>query len=488
MKRGRHILVAAAALSIMIAALVGQPGTAPTAVPGRIDGLVQKYFEFSQFNGSVLVAQGNGVIFKKGYGMANFEWNLPNTPDTRFRLGSITKQFTSMVVMQLVEEGKLSLDDKLADRIPYYRKETGSKVTIHHLLNHTSGIPSYTSIPNFFRDRSRQALPLRELVTSHCSGDLEFEPGSKFVYNNSGYVILGAVIEHVTGKTYEQVLQERVLDPAGMKATGYDRSEPLIPRRAAGYENGLDGVRNSAFLDMSLPHAAGALYSTVEDLYLWDRALYGTKLLSEERKKKMFTPGLGNYAYGWIVRKMPVGPDKTERLVIQHGGGINGFGTLITRVPEDRMLIVLLNNTGDAPLNLISQGIGDILYGREPQEPKRSIARVLQATIREKGVDAAIAQYHDIKAKNAAVYELGEGELNRLGYSLVQSGRIDDAIAVYKLNVEAYPKSWNPYDSLGEAYAAKGEKELAIKNYARSIELNPSNINGIKKLQGLAGK
>jgi CubicO group peptidase (beta-lactamase class C family) len=487
MKRSRSILVALAVLSLLTAVLVGQPGTVPV-VSGKIDGLVQKFVELGQFNGSVLVAQGESVIFKKGFGMANFEWNIPNTPDTRFRLGSITKQFTSMLIMQLVEEGKLSLDDKLADRLPYYRKETGGRVTIHHLLNHTSGIPSYTGIPNFFRDRSRQALPLRELVTTFCSGDLEFEPGSKFAYNNSGYVILGAVIEQVSGKTYEKLLQERILGPLGMKATGYDHSESLIHRRAAGYENGLDGVRNAAFLDMSLPHAAGALYSTAEDLYLWDRALYGTKLLSEEGKKKLFTPGLDNYAYGWVVRKMAVGPEKKDRLVIQHGGGINGFSTLITRVPEERTLIVLLNNTGGAPLNLISQGIGDILYGREPQPPKRSIARVLLSTIREKGVDAAVTQYRDIKTKNATEYELGEGELNQLGYSLLQNGRTDDAIAIFKLNVESFPKSSNPYDSLGEAYAAKGEKELAIKNYAHSIELNPANISGVKKLQELVGK
>ena len=273
-----------------------------------------------------------------------------------------------------------------------------------------------------------------------------------------------------------------------MKATGYDHSESLIPRRAAGYESGLDGVRNAEYLDMSLPHAAGALYSTVEDLYLWDRALYGTKLLSEDWKKKLFTPGLGNYGYGWIVRKAAQGPEKQERQIIEHRGGINGFSTLITRIPEERMVIVLFNNTGGAPLNRISQGIGEILSGREPQPPKQPVARVLVTTIREKGADAAIAQYRDIKAKNAPDYELGEGELNRLGYSLLQAGRTDDAIAIFKLNVESFPKSSNPYDSLAEAYAAKGEKDLAIKNYAHSIELNPANVNGIKKLQELAGK
>ncbi len=488
MKQSGRILLVALALTLMGVALAWSPGSAPSPVPARIDALVQKYVECGQFNGSLLVAHGDAVILKKGYGMANFEWEISNTPDTRFRLGSITKQFTSMLIMQLVEEGKLSLEDNLADRLPYYRKETGNRVTILQLLNHTSGIPSYTSIPDFFRDHSRMPLPLRELVTKYCSGDLEFEPGSKMTYNNSGYVILGAVIEQVAGKTYEQVLKERILDPVGMKATGYDHSESLISRRAAGYENRLDAMRNAAFLDMSLPHAAGALYSTVEDLYLWDQALYGTKLLSDAGKQKMFTPGLNNYAYGWIVRKAPVGPEKAEREVIQHGGGINGFSSLILRIPEERTLIVLLNNTGGAPLTSISQGIGDVLCGREPQPPKQSIARLLLSTIREMGVEPAIAQYREIKAENPPDYELGERELNQLGYYLLGEQRTDDAIAIFKLNVESFPKWSNGYDSLGEAYAAKGERELAIKNYARSIELNPGNTNGIRKLQDLAGK
>ncbi len=454
----------------------------------RIDAFLQSYVDRSLFNGSILVARGGEVILKKGYGMANFEWRIPNTPDTCFRIGSMTKQFTSMVVMQLVEEGRLALEDKLADRVPYYRKDTGGKVTIHQLLNHTSGIPSYTNIPNILKEHGRKALSLRDLVTAWCSADLEFEPGTRFAYNNSGYIILGAVIEEVTGKTYEQVLKERIFEPLGMQASGYDHAESVINHRASGYDNGVSGLRNADFIDMSLPYAAGALYSTVEDLLVWDQALYGTRLLSEAGKSKIFTPGAGNYGYGWFIQKAPVGPGKTERQVIQHMGGIPGFSSLIVRVPEDRIVIVLLNNTGGAPLVPMSQGIGDLLFGREPQVPKRSIARTLSSTIKEKGIDAAVAQYRDIKAKNAAEYDLGQGEMNQLGYGLLRSNRVDDAIAIFSLNVEAFPQSWNVYDSLAEAYAAKGEKALAIKNYAHSIEMNPGNTNGIKKLQGMVEK
>src|SRR3972149_550101 len=186
---------------------------------GQIDGLMKLYSDYGQFNGTVLVAENGKIIYKKGLGLADMEWNIPNKPDTKFRLGSITKQFTSMLVLQLVEEGKLSLEGKLSDYLPYYREDTGKKVTIHHLLTHTSGIPSYTNLPNFGREVSRNPYQVEEFVKKYCSGDLEFEPGAKFSYNNSGYFLLGAVIDKITGKPYEQALNERILDVVGMKNT-----------------------------------------------------------------------------------------------------------------------------------------------------------------------------------------------------------------------------------------------------------------------------
>src|SRR6185369_8864309 len=229
----------------------------------KIDELMRAYNGYKQFNGAGLVAENGKVIFKKGYGMANMEWNIPIETDTKFRLGSITKQFTSMLIMQLVQENKIKLDGKLTDYLTDYRKDTGDRITIHQLLNHTSGIPSYTSLPNFFQDISRNPYSVSDFVKKFTSGDLEFEPGAKWNYNNSGYFLLGAIIERVTGKPYEQVLKERILDPVGMKNTGYDHSDTIMAKRAAGYERRPAGFINAPYLDMSLPYAAGSLYSTV---------------------------------------------------------------------------------------------------------------------------------------------------------------------------------------------------------------------------------
>ena len=162
------------------------------------------------------------------------EWKISNTPDTKFRLGSITKQFTATLIMQLVEEGKVKLDGKLSDYLLDYRKDIGEKVTVHQLLNHTSGIPSYTALPGFFSDVSRNPYSVADFVKKYASNNLEFEPGSKFSYNNSGYFLLGAIVEKVTGKPYEQVLKEKILDPLGMKNTGYDHFDRLLEKRASG--------------------------------------------------------------------------------------------------------------------------------------------------------------------------------------------------------------------------------------------------------------
>jgi CubicO group peptidase (beta-lactamase class C family) len=352
------------------AVAVAQSGPVADAKAKKIDELMTLYHSLGQFNGSVLVAEKSRVIFKKGYGMANMEWNIPNAPDTRFRLGSITKQFTSMLIMQLVDQGKIKLDGKITEYLPDYRKETGDRVTVHHLLAHTSGIPSYTSQPGFFPNVSRNPYKVDDFVKTHTSGDLAFEPGSKFVYNNSGYFLLGAIIEKITGKTYEQALKENIFDPLGMKSSGYDHHETIMQKRATGYEKRQSGIITAPYLDMSIPYAAGSLYSTVEDLYLWDQALYTDKLVSAKSKELMFKPVLNNYAYGWAVPTAKIGNTQDTVSVVAHGGGINGFNTVITRQVDDRHLIVLLNNTGGTRLDEMTRAIMGILYDKTYDLPK----------------------------------------------------------------------------------------------------------------------
>lgn len=472
-------------LAIVLAFLHSLANAQAPDKAAKIDQLAHQYADCCQFTGTVLVSEHDKVIFKGGYGLADREWNVPNTPDVKFRVGSITKQFTSMLILQQVEKGTIKLDGHITDYLPDYRKDTGSRVTITNLLDHTSGIPSYTDDPKFFPDTSRNYYAVDDFVTKFCSGDLQFESGSKFHYDNSGYFILGAILEHVTGKKYETLLQENILTPVGMHDTGYDHWSTIIPRRATGYSETLDGAENAPYLDMALPFAAGSLYSTVEDLYKWDQALYTDKLLSAGLKQKLFTPNLENYGFGWFIRTIPKDEPGAGKTIVEHEGGINGFNTDEVRNVDDHDLIVIFNNTPGASLEDFAQGIRAILYGQEPTPPKRSFIYDLRETVRNQGVDAAIARYKQLKAANSPKYDFNEGVLNHLGYDLLEKDRVADAITVFKANADEYPKSLRVYDSLGEAYTQAGNKQLAIESYKRSLELDPKDQNAADRLKEL---
>jgi|SRR5690554_358882 len=453
----------------------------------QLTKLIDTYTDYKTFNGSVLVAENGKIIYTKGFGMANMEWDIPNAPNTKHRLGSITKQFTAMLILQLAQAGKIDLQAPITKYLPDYPNKNGDKITTHHLLTHTSGIPNYTSFPDFFKNESRNPYTPTEFVKKFSEMDLEFSPGEKFSYSNSGYFLLGVLIEKISGKTYEEMLQENIFIPLNMKDSGYDHHETILKNRATGYEKNGSNFENSKYIDMSIPYAAGSLYSTVEDLYLWDQGLYTNKLLSKKSMdlffKEYIKAGGGFYGYGWFIGSEQIGNTENRIETIGHGGGINGFNTLITRAPSDKSLIVLLNNTGGAPLNEMARAIRGIMYDKPYDFPKKSIANALAEKIAASGIDAALVYYNSIKSSDA--YDLNESDMNSVGYQLLQSGKVEEAISVFKLNVEAFPKSSNVYDSYAEGLLKQGKNELAIENYRKSVEMDPNNQNGIDYLKKL---
>ena len=454
----------------------------------QIEDLINKYVEYGKFNGSVLVSDQGKVVFKKGFGMANMEWDIPNQPNTKHRLGSITKQFTAMLILQLAAEGKLDLQAPITTYLPDYPKATGDKITTHHLLTHTAGIPNYTSFPGFFKDESRNPYKPLDFTEKFANKNLEFEPGERFNYSNSGYFLLGVIIETLSGKTYEQMLHDKIFKPLNMNDTGYDNHDDILKNRATGYEKEAGKLINSKYLDMSIPYAAGSMYSTVEDLYLWDQALYTNKLLPQKYMDmyfKGYIQAFGNakYAYGWGVGYDKIGTSNDSIYTISHGGGINGFNTNISRATQDKSLVVLLNNTGGAPLNEMTQSIRGILHGKPYDMPKKSVATELLDVIHKQGIQAGIARYNAIK--DSKTYSLNEGEMNNIGYQLMGEDKTEEAAEVFKLNIEAFPKSFNVYDSYAEALMNLGQNELAIKHYKTSVTMNPNNTNGIEQLKKL---
>jgi len=336
-------------------------GTSPA---DRMDEVAQYYVNQQQFMGAVLVARGDQVLFSKAYGFANLEWNIPNTTTTKFRIGSVTKQFTAAAILLLAERGKLKLDDPIKNFCPD-APAAWDAVTLTHLLGHTSGIPSYTNTPDFEKLSASHATP-QELVARVRDRALEFAPGSRFSYSNTGYVLLGMAIEKASGAKYADFLKRNIFDPLGLADTGYDDNEAILPKRASGYSPAPQGKVNAMHVDMSTPFAAGALYSTVDDLRRWQRALFDHQLLSKSSVEKMTSAGKGNYGFGLFIG------DKA----ISHGGGIPGFNSRVAYYPATDVVVITLSNLNGPGAEAIGEKLGALAGGETVVLPpeRRSIS------------------------------------------------------------------------------------------------------------------
>ena len=337
------LLVAALTLGQFVSAQAQpQAQVADKDLSAKIDKLLSDVYKPGSPGAAVLVKKQGKVVFRKGYGLANLELNVPVEPDMVFRLGSVTKQFTAVSILMLAEEGKLSLQDEITKFLPDYPTQ-GKKITVENLLTHTSGLKSYTDLPEWL-PLQRKDMTVSEIIDLAKDKPMEFAPGEKWKYCNSGYILLGAIIEKVSGKSYADFLQARVFTPLGMKSSCYDSTSRIIPRRASGYAKGNAGFENAPYLSMSQPYAAGSLASTVDDLAIWTESLLSGKLVKRETLEKAFTSYKlkdgqdTGYGYGWFVSRY-----EGHRL-IEHGGGIHGFLSYALFFPEDQVFVAILTN------------------------------------------------------------------------------------------------------------------------------------------------
>jgi CubicO group peptidase (beta-lactamase class C family) len=331
----------------------------------RVDEYIDTAVRENRFSGSILIAREGRVLVSKGYGLANRELGVPITPETKFRIGSLTKQFTAMAVMILQERGKWKVQDSVCNYVPEC-PAVWADITIHHLLTHTSGIPDLLSFPDFQKTMALPS-PVAQTVERFKGKPLEFKPGAKFKYSNSGYVLLGYIIERVSGRTFEAFLQENIFAPLKMSNTGSDHNELIIRNRAAGYSKRGDELINAPYIDMAIPTGGGSLYSTVEDLFLWDQALYAEKLVQKHSYETMLKPyAIADWgdgaAYGWFI-----GKDRSNRRYMGFLGGINGFAAQIMRYPDQKVLIVVLSNFSFAPVENIERDLADIVFSNKIQ-------------------------------------------------------------------------------------------------------------------------
>jgi CubicO group peptidase (beta-lactamase class C family) len=448
----------------------------------KVDEYMNAAVKFDKFSGRILIARNGLPVVIRSYGMANYELKVPNTPKTVFQIGSVSKQFTAMAIMQLQERGKLNVNDSICK----YLKDCPAAwqpVTIRHLLTHTSGITNFSQLPDWDDRISVSPYTRIGFVKEFRDLPLEFVPGEKYTYSNSGYYLLGLIIEGTSGKSYCEFLSENIFVPLGMKSTNYNEHPALVQNRATGYYWELDSFIGAPNENLALSFASSGIYSTVEDLLLWDQALYTEKLVTRKSLDEIFTPFREEYGYGWIVNK------KFDRKMISHAGRHNGYKAYIGRFPDERVTILVQGNSDRSNATRIATNLAAIVFGAPYTVPVEQGSDMLLAAITEKGIEAAVRQYLELKRTQPEKYNFTEPErtLNVLGYALLGKRKVKEAIGVFQLNVELFPQSGNVYDSLAEAYMVNGDKELAVKNYEKSLALDPQNTNAVAMLKQLRG-
>lgn len=330
----------------------------------KIGTLLKDALQKGEYSGGLLVAKDDKVIYKGAVGLANRQWKIPNTTTTKFRINSITKQFTSLLILQLFEEGKIDPDKTISDYLPVFPRLKGEKVSIRNLLLSASGLPSLDT-PFFYKGEDERLTDVNFLIKLYLGNNLQFEPGTKFNYNNGDFIILGAIIEKVSGKTYEQVLNEKILRPLGMKNTGLIKNGEVIENLASGYIYKDGKYFNEPFYNIENYGSAGSMYSTLGDMFLWDKALINYQLLSKEYTEIMFTasPRLGFVALGSWVYDIKLADGKSYKL-IERQGGIGGFSSLNIISPDEKLSLIFLGNieTGTLFRTYANQGLSfDVL-------------------------------------------------------------------------------------------------------------------------------
>ena len=466
----------------------------------KYEDFLSKAHANGQFNGNALIFEDGEIAFQGSFGIGNIDPVDSLKLNSIFRLGSVSKQFTAMGIMKLKESGQLTYDQNIKDFIPELPYEG---VTIRHLLNHVSGLPDYMNMmeanwktelddtsPDKFVSGNMDLIEMFAKVKP----EILFEPGEKWEYSNTGYVLLASIVSRVSGVPFEQFLNEQIFEPAKMTSTSVYNyvpgNDPQMPLRVYGYRTELNGI-NLVSTDVHYlnPVAGdGGVYSTLEDLLKWDRILYTEDLFSENSRKEAFTPAILNngdttsYGFGWGISKSLSG-----KKVVAHSGGWVGFLTYIYREVEENNSIIILTNNSTSYFGTIIDPLKNMLHDQPYEMPKISIREILAKAVLNDGIDAALAQYKTLKSEGPASYDFAENELNRLGYQLLQIERIEDALEILRLNNQEFSESANTYDSFGDALLANGDTTNSLINFKKAFVMDSSLMVTKEKIMRIEG-
>jgi len=459
-------------------------------VTTTFDQLLKEKYPDTGPGATVLIAKRGEVLYRKAFGQANLELQIPMKPENVFELGSITKQFTAVSILMLAEQGKLKTSDNIAKYLPDY--PNGNQITIHHLLNHTSGIRSYTEIPDLQTFAKNDKTPI-ELINFFKDQEVDFQPGEQWHYNNSGYIVLGHIIEHISGMSYADFISQHIFDRLGMKNSYYGSKSSVIAKRASGYQPAENGFRNADFISMTLPYAAGSLMSCVDDMLVWHKAIRDNTLISKQSREQAFVNAtlndgsLANYGYGWQINEL------NGKRSIEHGGGIFGYATQGVYVPdEDIYVIVLTNANGNSPQDITLKMAAMVMDTPMPQMEQA-------VTLSRKQLERWTGTYafndnvlRFVTLENDRLYSQREGSDKLALYPIAKNQfYFEDSFTNYTFSMENGKKKAMFKDRIDEQVGIESTKKPAtgriaitlesevLKQYEGKYTLNPGFIISI---------
>ena len=450
----------------------------------QLEQIMKTYHEYNMFDGAVLVAENGKVVYKGAFGLANREWNIPNSTDTKFMIGSVSKPITAILMLIQVQKGLVDLDKTIADYLPSFSKKNGSRITIRQLLSHTSGMPNYDIIKDFFPKISRQNFSREEYIKLYMDSALVFEPGSSYYYSSWGYFTSGYIMEKVTGKSYSQLMKEDIFDKLKMNGSGSYFHTQIVPKRATGYDYSLGDLTSADFRDQSNTMGTGDLYSTVEDLFTLHMAISNGTLLNKKLTEEMFTPGIRpwRYGFGWFNQNFKYSPDDSV-FANYHLGMTEGFLSFMIRIPSSNSLVVFLCNSSPTHFFGIAGNLIKVLYNK-PVVMKQPVHKAMATILTKESATTALAAYKKMKADTAHYY-IDWLAMNQLGDELYTLKRYEDARILFGNNVAEFPTRELALYSLAKTYEALGNKPAALEWYKKALQLNPAYEEARSKIKEL---
>ncbi|MEM9052294.1 MAG: serine hydrolase domain-containing protein [Bacteroidota bacterium] len=438
---------------------------------------MSRYASYDLFSGTVLVADSGSLVYEKSFGLANEELGVRHTPNMRFVLGSITKQFTAVLVLQLVEDGKIQLNDPVNKYLTNYPNPRGSDITIHHLLSHSSGLQHWNGVDNFLMEEARNHFEKDSIMVLFTQLPERNEPGESFQYSSIGYYLLGMILENVTGEEYGELLQEQIFVPLGMNSSLYTETDEIVPNRVSPYRyNFLKAeYENAEYRDPSTTFSTGGIISTAEDLLKWDQALYSTQLLSEEYLNLLFAPNFDRYGYGFHVNLRGEHADLNIRW---HGGLVTGYRTQITRLIDENKTIILLSNHRDTDTYDITNKILSAYQSADYELPKRSLFKLILEKTAHYSAKEAVLTVDSLLSVNSNDYDLNEVNIARAALELKSDGAYQNSaelmIAIIDLFPETAYRTILEYQ-ISDTYSILKDGAKAIEYAKRVLEANPNH-------------